>query len=145
NAGGPVGPRPGGEAVRGDARGLVPGAGGDRRGRWLVLVDPAPACIGPARPAACTDGADPHGRPGPERRAGGHRAPARAVRGPSQRRSAPVVRRRLLRLKIPFRQPYVTSAGVANARELVVLRLEDESGVAGFGEVAPFEPYDGVP
>jgi o-succinylbenzoate synthase len=55
------------------------------------------------------------------------------------------VKRRLLRLKIPFREPYVTSGGVANARELVVLRLEDESGVAGFGEVAPFEPYDGVP
>ena len=54
------------------------------------------------------------------------------------------MRRRLARLSIPFREPFVTSAGVVAARELVLLRLEDD-GVVGFGEAAPFEPYDGVP
>jgi o-succinylbenzoate synthase len=53
------------------------------------------------------------------------------------------VRRTLARLSIPFREPFVTSAGVVPARELALLRLEDE-GVVGYGEAAPFEPYDGV-
>jgi o-succinylbenzoate synthase len=53
------------------------------------------------------------------------------------------VRRSLARLSIPFREPFVTSAGVVPARELLLLRLEDD-GVVGFGEAAPFEPYDGV-
>nr|MDQ3934347.1 hypothetical protein [Actinomycetota bacterium] len=54
------------------------------------------------------------------------------------------MRRSLARLSIPFREPFVTSAGVVPARELVLLRLE-EDGVVGYGEAAPFEPYDGVP
>jgi o-succinylbenzoate synthase len=53
--------------------------------------------------------------------------------------------RTLLRLSIPFRDPFVTSGGVVTARELVVLRLEGSDGTAGWGEAAPFEPYDGVP
>jgi o-succinylbenzoate synthase len=54
------------------------------------------------------------------------------------------VRRTLLRLSIPLREPFVTAGGVVSARELVVLRLEGDDGVVGFGEGAPLEPYDGV-
>jgi L-Ala-D/L-Glu epimerase len=55
------------------------------------------------------------------------------------------VKRTLLRLAIPFRRPFVTSSGVVTARELLLLRLEHSDGAVGFGEAAPFEPYDGVP
>jgi L-alanine-DL-glutamate epimerase-like enolase superfamily enzyme len=55
------------------------------------------------------------------------------------------VKRTLLRLSIPFRQPFVTAGGVVSSRELVVLRLEGSDGTVGWGEAAPFEPYDGVP
>jgi L-Ala-D/L-Glu epimerase len=54
------------------------------------------------------------------------------------------VRRSLLRLSIPFREPFATASGVVAARDLLLLRLEDD-GVAGFGAAAPFESYDGVP
>jgi o-succinylbenzoate synthase len=54
------------------------------------------------------------------------------------------VRRSLLRLSIPFRQPFATASGVVAARDLLLLRIEDEDGLAGFGEAAPFEPYDGA-
>jgi L-Ala-D/L-Glu epimerase len=53
--------------------------------------------------------------------------------------------RSLLRLSIPFKEPFVTAAGVVTARELLLLRLEGSDGSVGFGEAAPFEPYDGVP
>jgi o-succinylbenzoate synthase len=55
------------------------------------------------------------------------------------------VKRTLLRLSIPFRQPFVTAGGVVTARDLVLLRLEASDGTVGSGEAAPFEPYDGVP
>ena len=55
------------------------------------------------------------------------------------------MRRSLLRLSIPLRDPFVTAGGVVTARDLVVLKLENGDGVAGYGEAAPFEPYDGVP
>jgi o-succinylbenzoate synthase len=55
------------------------------------------------------------------------------------------VKRTLLRLSLPFREPFVTAGGVVSARELVVLRLEGSDGTVGWGEAAPFEPYDGVP
>ncbi|TMK65714.1 MAG: O-succinylbenzoate synthase [Actinobacteria bacterium] len=55
------------------------------------------------------------------------------------------MRRSLARLSIPFREPFVTSGGVVTARELLLLRLEDDDGAVGYGEAAPFEPYDGVP
>jgi o-succinylbenzoate synthase len=55
------------------------------------------------------------------------------------------VRRSLARLSIPFREPFVTAGGVVVARELLLLRLEDDDGAVGFGEAAPFEPYDGIP
>jgi len=54
------------------------------------------------------------------------------------------VRRTLARLSIPFRTPYVTANAVVPARELALLRVEDDDGAVGYGEAAPFEPYDGV-
>jgi o-succinylbenzoate synthase len=54
------------------------------------------------------------------------------------------VRRSLLRLSIPLREPFVTAGGVVRSRELAVIRLEDDEGHVGFGEAAPLEPYDGV-
>ena len=52
--------------------------------------------------------------------------------------------RSLLRLSIPLRKPFVTSTGVVAARELAVIRLEDDDGTVGWGEAAPLESYDGV-
>jgi len=54
------------------------------------------------------------------------------------------VRRSLLRLSLPLREPFVTSGGVVSARELVLLRVEDDDGAVGYGEAAPLEAYDGV-
>jgi len=54
------------------------------------------------------------------------------------------VSRRLLWLSIPFREPFTTAAGAVKARDLVVLRVEEPDGAFGYGEAAPFEPYDGV-
>jgi o-succinylbenzoate synthase len=55
------------------------------------------------------------------------------------------VSRRLLWLSIPFKEPFVTSAGAVRARDLIVLRVDERDGSVGYGEAAPFEPYDGVP
>jgi len=55
------------------------------------------------------------------------------------------VERSVLRLSIPLKEPFVTSGGVISARELLLLRLEARDGSVGYGEAAPFEPYDGVP
>ena len=55
------------------------------------------------------------------------------------------VERSVLRLSIPLKDPFVTSTGVVSERELLLLRLEARDGVVGYGEAAPFEPYDGVP
>ena len=55
------------------------------------------------------------------------------------------VERTVLRLSIPLREPFVTSSGVVSARDLLLLRLEARDGTVGYGEAAPFEPYDGVP
>ena len=55
------------------------------------------------------------------------------------------MKRTLRRLSLPFAEPFATARGVVAARELVLLRLEDEDGAVGHGEAAPFEPYDGVP
>ena len=51
----------------------------------------------------------------------------------------------MLRLSIPLKEPFVTSTGVVSERELLLLRLEARDGTVGYGEAAPFEPYDGVP
>jgi L-Ala-D/L-Glu epimerase len=55
------------------------------------------------------------------------------------------LKRSLYRLSIPLKDPFVTANGVVTARELLLLRLEAGDGAVGFGEAAPFEPYDGVP
>lgn len=55
------------------------------------------------------------------------------------------VERTVLRLSIPLKEPFVTSNGVVSARDLLLLRLEARDGTVGYGEAAPFEPYDGVP
>ena len=54
------------------------------------------------------------------------------------------MRRSLLRLQIPLKEPFATAGGVVAARELAVIRLEDDDGRVGWGEAAPLEPYDGV-
>ena len=54
------------------------------------------------------------------------------------------MRRSLARLSLPLREPFATAHGVVAARELLLLRLEDDDGAVGYGEAAPFEPYDGV-
>jgi o-succinylbenzoate synthase len=55
------------------------------------------------------------------------------------------VRRSLVRLSLPLREPFATANGVVSARELLLLRIEDpDDGAFGYGEAAPFEPYDGV-
>jgi o-succinylbenzoate synthase len=54
------------------------------------------------------------------------------------------VRRSLARLSIPLREPFATAGGVVAARELVLLRIEDDDGAVGYGEAAPLTPYDGV-
>jgi len=54
------------------------------------------------------------------------------------------VKRDLFVLSLPFREPFVTATGVIDERWIILLRLEDEDGAVGYGEAAPFEPYDGV-
>jgi L-Ala-D/L-Glu epimerase len=54
------------------------------------------------------------------------------------------VRRELYVLSLPFREPFVTATGVIGERRIILLRLEDDDGAVGYGEAAPFEPYDGV-
>lgn len=55
------------------------------------------------------------------------------------------MKRSVASIAIPFREPYVTAVGTVQARELLLLRLEDRDGAVGVGEAAPFEPYDGTP
>lgn len=54
------------------------------------------------------------------------------------------MKRSLARLSVPLKTPFVTSGGVVVARELLLLRVEDEDGAVGYGEASPLEPYDGV-
>ena len=54
------------------------------------------------------------------------------------------MKRDLYVLSLPFREPFVTGAGVISERRIILLRLEDDDGAVGWGEAAPFEPYDGV-
>jgi L-alanine-DL-glutamate epimerase-like enolase superfamily enzyme len=51
-----------------------------------------------------------------------------------------VVQRRVLRLRRPFQSSY----GALRERELLAVSLSGEDGVAGYGEAAPLQPYDGV-
>src|ERR1700741_3662206 len=97
------------------------------------------------RTPARAHGLDAHRRPVSERRAGWDRPAARRLLVAARRRGTAVVKRSVLRLSIPLKRPFVTSAGVTNARELLLLRVEATDGTVGHGEAAPFEPYDGVP
>jgi len=45
-----------------------------------------------------------------------------------------IVAIRLLHFRVPFRQPYVTAAGQAEAREGVIVQIETEDGTEGVGE-----------
>ena len=54
------------------------------------------------------------------------------------------MKRDLFVLSLPFREPFVTATGVIGERQIILLRLEDDDGAVGYGEAAPFEPYDGV-
>jgi len=49
----------------------------------------------------------------------------------------------LIRLEVPFREPFVTAGGRLAGRELLILRLENEDGAIGVGEAAPLPGYDG--
>jgi L-alanine-DL-glutamate epimerase-like enolase superfamily enzyme len=48
------------------------------------------------------------------------------------------------RVSVGFRRPFAASYGTITRRELVQITLTDDEGVAGHGEAAPLEPYDGV-
>jgi o-succinylbenzoate synthase len=45
---------------------------------------------------------------------------------------------------LPFREPYVTARGVLQRREMVLLRLRDEEGLAGLGEAVPLSMRGGA-
>jgi muconate cycloisomerase len=45
---------------------------------------------------------------------------------------------------LPFKEPYVTARGVLTRREMVLLRVRDEDGVAGLGEAVPLALRGGV-
>ena len=47
-------------------------------------------------------------------------------------------------IRARLRAPFVSADGALEVRELLLLRLEDDAGRAGFGEAAPLESYDGV-
>lgn len=47
-------------------------------------------------------------------------------------------------VRAALRDPFVSAAGAVNERELLLARLEDADGHAGFGEAAPLPSYDGV-
>lgn len=51
------------------------------------------------------------------------------------------VERRTLKLARPFAAAY----GTLREREVLIVTLTGADGVAGYGEAAPLEPYDGVP
>jgi o-succinylbenzoate synthase len=45
---------------------------------------------------------------------------------------------------LPFKEPYVTARGTLAQREMVLLRLRDEEGVAGLGEAVPLSMRGGA-
>lgn len=45
---------------------------------------------------------------------------------------------------LPFREPYVTARGSLSRREMVLLRVRDEDGVAGLGEAVPLSLRGGA-
>ena len=108
---------------------------------WVLLTLAALPLV----PALLRTVATRVGRPGAQRCARRRGQAAGRLLGAAGRRSAALVKRSILRLSIPLKTPFVTAAGVTDARELLLLRLEAADGTVGYGEAAPFEPYDGVP
>jgi L-Ala-D/L-Glu epimerase / N-acetyl-D-glutamate racemase len=47
-------------------------------------------------------------------------------------------------LRLRFARPVRTARATLHERELLVVSLTDDAGLAGHGEAAPLEPYDGV-
>ena len=48
-------------------------------------------------------------------------------------------------IRLRLRRPMVAAWGELRERELLLVTLTDRDGLAGRGEAAPLEPYDGVP
>src|SRR5204862_7426998 len=105
-------------AVRDDDAGGVRGADSHLGGRRALLLHPPRPPVRTARGSA-----HPHSRH-PDRRGLAQRGARRDGPAPrpllpaALRRGPAVVRRSLARLSIPFREPFVTAAGVVTAREL---------------------------
>jgi len=55
------------------------------------------------------------------------------------------MRLRVAHERIALRQPLRTAHGELRERDLFTVELEGSDGIAGRGEAAPLEPYDGVP
>jgi len=49
----------------------------------------------------------------------------------------------LYKLKIPLKEPFITSLGVDTDALNVVVKLETDSGLIGFGECSPYMPING--
>ncbi|MSX02441.1 MAG: hypothetical protein F2813_04680 [Actinobacteria bacterium] len=47
-------------------------------------------------------------------------------------------------ITLELAEPLVSSAGTVDERDLLLVCLEGEHGLVGWGEAAPLEPYDGV-
>ena len=107
---------------------------------WLLLTLAALPLAPPLVRTVMT-----HRRTRSQRRPGRNRAASGDLLAAPLRRSAALVKRSVLRLSVPLKEPFVTASGVITARELLLLRLEASDGTSGYGEAAPFEPYDGVP
>jgi L-alanine-DL-glutamate epimerase-like enolase superfamily enzyme len=48
------------------------------------------------------------------------------------------------RRTLAFKRPVQTSYGVLEQREVLAVSLTGDDGIAGYGEAAPLQPYDGV-
>lgn len=49
----------------------------------------------------------------------------------------------LYKLKIPLKEPFITSLGVDTDALNVVVKIETDSGLIGFGECSPYMPING--
>jgi L-Ala-D/L-Glu epimerase len=48
------------------------------------------------------------------------------------------------RVRAPLRSPFAASHGTVSERELLLVCLETEAGLTGYGEAAPLPSYDGI-
>ena len=51
---------------------------------------------------------------------------------------------RVVPLTLKLREPMVAAHGTTDRRDLLLLRIESNDGIVGWGEAAPLESYDGV-